>query len=680
MSKQIPVIAWCLFSLLGRTDFCFSRTGAVSAEEQAILCRLIPLPKEITVQEAVHVPASEIRVEAMSGSGEMVQSAADKIRTLLHSPSNLDRSHGRFTIRLAVMDGKNPADTAWREQTESLQTLPNRDQAYVIAPVENRELTVAGLSEQGVYFGVTTLCQILEGRIHDGQVSIPLVRVRDWPDIEQRGFWDSSFSEKQIEKLESLKMNMVQVSPQLGFDEQGRGIVTRMPKDDWKSADSGMEYSTFCYRHGIKCIPYIPHLSTLGKTGIYDRYPELMGQGKSARSAKHKRWQAPCTSQPAFAKVLSEWMTGLAALPHVDEISVWLTEEGVNCGCPKCLKQGEFVAQTRAIVSAWRLAQKQYPNLKCQLLLTQGSYPTNGKVLAEAPPDLRIMYYDGGRTYDSSREPMIYPLLTNFAAKGGWLGVVPQTTASWAMVLPWSCPQSIRQQMNEFTAKKLRAVLEYAHPNIDLYDFNVTAFGEWSWNSGGRTEGQFTEAWASRKGFQNPQTVVQWADLLGPASWNLYGSKFPYELYWYDAGTLVQSRMKPSWGKGIFHYFKNAEDLDRNMADCGTALEIARTTGSEELIEETQIVQSYYTMLKAISQIMMCVSETSNRDEIRKQQIRQHIADLKGGMEQLETILPRWGGHYGIGRDEGRLGNTIRDMRKIVNSIVHAARTQMGEK
>ena len=63
--------------------------------------------------------------------------------------------------------------------------------------------------------------------------------------------------------------------------------------------------------------------------------------------------------------------------------------------------------------------------------------------------------------------------------------------ASWRIVCPWSGPQFIKYRMTEFVDKNLKCLVGYATPNNRLYDFNVTAAAEWSWNAHGRDERAF---------------------------------------------------------------------------------------------------------------------------------------------------------------------------------------------
>ena len=148
--------------------------------------------------------------------------------------------------------------------------------------------------------------------------------------------------------------------------------------------------------------------------------------------------------------------------------------------------------------SRWEAAKRVKPDLRLRILLTQGSYQSNDQVLAAVPPEVGITYYDGGRTYNSSREPMIYPLLVKYVRADRWLGCYPQLTASWGVVCPWSGPQFIKARMSEFAAKHLQCLCGYAWPSNRFYEFNVTAAAEWSWNVGGRSEREFSLAWATR--------------------------------------------------------------------------------------------------------------------------------------------------------------------------------------
>ena len=137
-------------------------------------------------------------------------------------------------------------------------------------------------------------------------------------------------------------------------------------------------------------------------------------------------------------------------------MNVWLAEPPAPCWCDRCRGQNPVVLQTRLIVSAFERVRQDFPGHHVRILLTQGSYPDNAKVLANIPPDVRVAYYHGGRTYDSSTRPMIEPLLERFARSGGWLSVYPQLTNSWRTVFPFTGGHFIKARMTEFVQKGLK--------------------------------------------------------------------------------------------------------------------------------------------------------------------------------------------------------------------------------
>jgi hypothetical protein len=65
-------------------------------------------------------------------------------------------------------------------------------------------------------------------------------------------------------------------------------------------------------------------------------------------------------------------------------------------------------------------------------------------------------------------------------------GVATRTILlAYGKVAPWSAPEFIKFRMKEYVDKKRKSVCAYVLPNNVLYDFNVTAAAERSWNVGG---------------------------------------------------------------------------------------------------------------------------------------------------------------------------------------------------
>ena len=554
-------LVYALAGIVTLTTWAASPTPSTAAtpdpatDEAKWLRTLLPLPKQIAIKQVAELPVNNVKLTVAKGSGDVVKTAASELQALVtEQGGQATDGAGQFEILLGVCDSSGRLEGLTVPGAAQLADLPNAEQAYVIRPLDNTRLVLTALDQRGVYYAAQTLRQLLESSLHQGRVKIPLATITDWPDLAERGLWGGS-ANRDIVWMAQHKMNLVESHVTLGISEDGHGRAT---------ADA--ELIDLAHRHALKFVPVITHLNGLGRTGIYNTYPELRGQGDKAVHPTHTNLVAPCCSHPKLTQILADWMIDLGNQKGVTDVCAWLSElSNQYCDCEQCRKAGvgQYALETRCLVTAYRLAQKKHPDLGLRILLTQGSYTSNDKVLAEVPSDVDVTYYDGGRTYDSSRDPMIYPLLEDYAARGNWLGCYPQLTASWRICCPWSGPQFIRTRMNEFVDKKLQCLCGYATPDNRLYEFNVLAAAEWSWNARGRDERQFATAWATRKGINDPNAAAEWAVTLGPVGWDVYGSRVPFSSFFGRAKILVAKRRKPKLGDGMFRYFPTEREYRR---------------------------------------------------------------------------------------------------------------------
>lgn len=601
-------------------------------ETKAWIRHVIPLPREIDFEGFVTVRPTDVAVRLCDESSDVERAAAELLRGALAarpaaatdlrdsadspdaaaatvasaatepptSPTATDSESGRgaarIELRLVVCSAAGRLGDVVVPGADKLAAKPNREQAYVIAPISPDTLALTGLDERGVYYAALTLAQLLETQRTADRVTVPLVRVLDWPDLAERGGWGGSMS-SDIRWMAAHKLNLAEVQATLSIAEDGTGRAALDP--------ALVEHARL---HAFRIVPIITHLEQLMSSGLFTRFPETRGVGPKAKLPGYEDHQVPCSFQPRFRALLGQWMTDLARIKGVDTICVWLSENDLQCGCDQCLAIGQFAAETRACVNAWRIARQTKPDLKLRILLTQGSYRTNDKVLAEAPPEVQISYYDGGRTYNSSRDPMIYPLMEQAARDGRWLGVYPQVTASWRIVCPWSGPQFMKSRMTEFVDKRLSNVCAYATPHNRLYDFNVTAVAEWGWNAHGRDEREFAAAWATRRGLKDPELAAEWAVLLGSVGWDVYGSGVPYPQFFGRAADMVRRRSAPVLGQGPFRYFATPERFHEAATAVARAATLADQLGDPALCAETQVIGGYVTMLARLYDIAAFVS------------------------------------------------------------------------
>jgi len=603
-----------------------------SADAEVWLRWVIPLPKRVRFQGRLKLAAGDVALRARRNATDVERTAVRESAELILTRTRAGELRGPFSILIGVCDPQGTVDGISVPGAAELARLPNADQAYVIAPLPEPGIAVAALTERGVYHGVKTLQHFLEAHLAPGQIMLPVVAVLDWPDLAERGQWGGSCV-RDIEYLADRKMDLVEVHAKLSFDERGRGVATLDAK---RQEDARL--------HAVKWVPIVTHLDQIAGSGIYQRYPELKGKGKKAQSSWGPEVFAPCFSQPKMPEILADWFVSLAATPGVEDICVWLSEDHVQCECEGCQAKGQFALEAEACVRAWKLARQRNPKVRLRILLTQGSYATNDKVLdaAAEAPEVGITYYDGGRTYDSSRDPMIYPLLAEAARKGRWLGCYPQLTASWRIVCPWSGPQFVRFRMGEFADKGLQCLCGYATPDNRFYDFNVTAAAEWSWNAHGRTEREFALAWATRRRLGDPEKAAEWATMLGPVGWDVYGSGIPYPQFFGRTADLIRKRARPELGQGMFRYFPTPEHTDNALAICGRALGLAQELRDPAILAETRTIQGYVQMVKAIHAIAITVAGRQKLEPAEAERVQAAFDALVAAGTEVTRGLQAW--------------------------------------
>jgi len=639
--------------------------GPISARHAREWLRwVIPLPKEAQIKQQVTVAAPEVKLSLHGPAGALEQNALRKLRSLFLERAGVDGSTGDgFEILLGVCDEAGKRGDFVVPDAARLRELPNAEQAYLVRPIGTGRLVLAALDARGLFYAALTVRQLLEAEFRGDRLSVPLATITDWPDLAERGEWGTS-SVRDIEWLAERKMNLVEFHSRHEVTEDGKAVSAISPARLRRGR-----------LNGVKMVPIISHLNGMGRRGAYRAYPELRGKGKAASHGDDQSTStAPCASHPQIHQIMADWMCGYAAYEGVRDICCWLSEPKLRCECEECAKYNQFALEARAFVKAWRIAKEQYPDLRIRVLLTQGSYSSNDKVLPEIPPELGVTYYDGGRTYDSSQEPMIYPLLEDYAGKGRWLGCYPQLTASWRIVSPWSSPQFVKFRMTEFVDKKLASLGGYVVPDNRLYPFNVTAAAEWSWNAHGRDEREFAIAWAIREKLAPPEAVADWAVMLGQVSWDLYGARL-IERYFFRPGsieTVILSGAKPMFGQGFLTYIRDEEHLRRNMAVCREALQLANQVGSTAMVAETKAVMTYYDMVNHLCRICTFLAEHGTLDAQEREALQAELNrfTLAGGLNV--EALRDWERAVAVGAGLSRFREGVQATEDTVQTVARA--------
>ena len=606
-----------------------------TAQADQFINRLIPRPQKIDVAASARMNAGEIYLNLPQIDHPLISTAADLLRAYA-------RGSEGFELRLVLASGDCP-----QEIRTALAGLPNRDQAYAIQPFAGKEkgkgLFLAAETPLGLLYAARTLRRLLglPPAATTQKIAVPKVTVLDWPDLAERGLWGGNAAQD-LAWMAERKLNVVEVHARLGFNEDGS------PR-----AELDLAMLAEAQRLGIKIVPIILHLEQLAGTGLFKFHPDVAAKPDPGKPLPTDFTPGVCFSQPKTIELLAGWMKILLSYPGISEVDVWLSEMEGGCFCPDCRGKNPFVLESQGVIKAFEKVRPLYPGASLRLLLTQASHDSNDRVLAAVRPETKAIYYDGGKTYDSSHRPMIYPLLEEYARSGRWLGVYPQLTNSWRTVFPFTGSQFIRTRMQEFVSKGLSGVIGYATPSNRYYEFNITAAAEWSWNSRGRTEREFAAACAERRGLPDPEKYAAWAEAIGPVGWKLAGSR-AVEKFIFGAGRLAfengviksggfaETLETLRFGGEMLEEFGDEKDFRENLEQAARALKLAEEMGDPAAELESRSVLSlmefFFSLKKVAEQVSAPDAASSKREDLAAS-----LGKMDRAAEELTRSIFSWG-------------------------------------
>lgn len=674
--KDLGRVVMAVFMVLICGNFLNAKDMAVPPEEESLWIRhLLPLPHRISIKNKAVVKPGDISITMAAGSGEIVQTAVDELRQVFKDKAGLVPDGKLFDITVGTVDSEGKLAGIRLAEADALKTLPNNDQAYVIQSQGNNKLLVAGLDEKGVYYAVRTLCQLLEPAITNGQVSIPLANVLDWPDMEERGLWN--FPPDLIPWMASIKLNYGKIG--------GGGFNVVRGQKSHTDIDTNALHAGRA--RALNAVPLIMHLNF--QSSLLSAYPELAGKGDSAIAGRyfaHKQGdphRAPCASNPLLAKILAEWMLDIAS-QDAREVSCWLTERPAQCACAECLRAGQFVAEARAFVNAWREVRSQYPDFVIRLFISTTTDERYYKILAETPPEVKIercCNMNSARVRHLPRDLFINPLFDYYAARGRWIASydVPYPASGAVETPEFKIPESSAHRIRDFIRQLIERRYKGAYGMTgwhrmgkEICGFNYQALAEWAWNLNGRSEREFAVAWATREGYANPDAVGDWSEIMGPIEFDVYDSDIPTCYSWGTAVNMIKTKQPPCLGEEMFRYYTQPEAFDQKLAACEQALKLSESFHSPYLANETRVVISYIKLAKYIYQAAdaVCLADPSNPE--RNKALQEALAHLKQAGEENIQAIRQWRGALGPEKWAPRVYDAIKATEDTVQGISQA--------
>ena len=633
----------CMMALI--LGLCQGAAGAVQpapvSEKDAGLWfrHVVPLPKKAGIPAKLMLPVESVRVSVQAPASDVVQAAATRLREALRLKNG---TGGDFEILLGVCDRQGRLGGTAVPGADALATLPNREQAYVIAPLGDNRLALVGLDPRGVNYAACTLAQLLSPKISDGRIEMPLARVTDWPDLAERGIWwrrppksktrrglwlgESGYDDGTLDWFAGLKLNHQEIR-----------LNMLVEKDKPASAYLDPGEIDRCRLRGIKMIPLVSHLEQLDGSGIFTVYPETRGKGEIPKWSKTVPYI--CFSQPAAQKVFDEWFASIARDIACDDVMVWLSENATYCACESCKAMDQYQHEMKVLLHAWRETRKIRPSLRLRVLLTQGTFQKNVEIIENyVPREVGVTFYSGSHTYTVARKPMIYPELRK-AVQGRWFGCCPTLAGSWHVASPFAAAAYMKERMNELRDAGAVNLTGFAPPSLRMNELSMSAAAEFAWNTAGRTPREFMLAWATRRGDPDPEKVAQWWEQIEEPQRDLYISNLTMQGFWDSVSSLLKTRRPCQPGSGFLAGFPGKGRLDADIASVQRAAEVAGSIPDKRFLHEARYTLAALEMARASRDLTVRLSGRKTLDEADKRDASALFGKIDQALGRIHTEL-----------------------------------------
>lgn len=623
----------CLAALL-----CLGAAG-FAAEADTNLARLpwpdclVPLPQEMAVPQAVRMPPSAVGLIVAADASAMITQAVAALQAAYQARSGCVPNGSAFTIRIGRLSADGRLNGVAVEGADRIAQLKYADQAYIIRPTGSNCLAVAAWNDQGLFYGVQTLTQLLTARLTPAAAIIPLAVITDWPDLDQRGLWNCGHATPGfIPWLAGFKINFAGTSWPIDL---GKGVTNRCPP-------LPLDLIRQARDHAFHLVLHLPHFDYWPKRGLAKSYPELIGRGDSAvnpalrfdadHARQYEKCRAPCASNPLLQQIIAEWIAG-AARQGAREVGLWLTEfTPCQCACENCLKNGprQFQMETAACLAAIQAIQPRYPDMVCRIFYTLGATPKDvqdaRECLAMLPAGIKV-----DKVYGRSKPFDDYAMAGNWVAS--YSGCELRDVAQIGCFLRFAPVTEARQRIQSCLDARWSAVysLSYFRGGADkglwersFHDYLIQALAEWSWNAQGRDVRQFNQAWLTRRGADgNAALLLQWLDRVQPVECALQPSFSALA----GAPKILQQPAAE-----VFTGIATPEKYGDMIQTVELALPLAEQAGADDFIAETRYLLAYLRLLQGLydftSARKSSAPDAANAQSAAAIQVRASVARL----------------------------------------------------
>lgn len=610
-----PVVLFCVKIRQEQSYAVFSRGW--NMQKKDILKRIVPMPRNIKISKGVTYEASRIKIE-MPGERTPPLKTASNILGRFANPGQICPD---FIISLRYINR-----TRDKAIYKKLKNIKNQEQSYAIKPIVEKgvykSVELLAFNDIGLLYAAVTLSQAV---VRNGEESyIPVLYITDWPEVAYRGQWGGN-SHEDMGWTFQYKLNTIDGKVFVGTDKKGSAFIDH----DQKLYDMAEGY-------GVGIVTTIPHLEGLSKKGFLDNKNDVLNVPSPERGSRSDYFPGLCMSKEATEDMIFGWMEELAKNSCVTKMLVWLSEEETRCYCDDCNGGEPYQLETACLLKVYNKLRRKFPDIECGIMLSQGSFKVTDKIAGMLPENVSLTYYDGGRTYDSGKYPMILPVLRKYVKKGGKLGVYPQVTHSWRTVFPWTAPAFIKYRCEEFVKVGLDRVIGYAVPSNRYHEFNVMAFAEWLWNPDGRKIDDFISSYAFLNGIDEAP-FKKFINLMEKPAWQLAQSKIMLRLT-YNYPLILRGRVELQDHRYEMSELIPIKNPRRLIKDTEKALDIAINMDENCLVYEASCVLAGLRAYMAITGFIKEIDKKS----IDTSKLLRYFTSLKKAAKTMRKSIMQW--------------------------------------
>ena len=181
----------------------------VAAAQQSSAQQLLPAPREYSARSTISLSRG---VTIISDGDPDDHFAATNLSDWLQQ-LEVPASHGRSTT-VELLRASSQRAQRFLERSQVKITPEMHDEGSAIVPVE-RGIAVVADTPAGVFYGVQTVKQLIQGR--GSAATLQVAMIRDWPAMRYRGISDDlsrgplptlDFQKRQIRTLAAHKLNV----------------------------------------------------------------------------------------------------------------------------------------------------------------------------------------------------------------------------------------------------------------------------------------------------------------------------------------------------------------------------------------------------------------------------------------------------------------------------------------